>query len=327
MIEARPAATAPDSVAAVRPVTFSRWRDTVARSLLSFDFDFAEPHTFEGYVRNKPFAELELIDMACDRHAAHRDVSKISQDERADYLVTLQLSGEFRLTQDGRTAILQPGQFAFYDSTKPAEVVSSNDYHSLCLKFPQKLLGTPNETLHELTATSIDANAGLAPSVWALLRTLNDTIDSVANANRYSTVSSVMSLVNSMIMSQAGAHLPTRQPETRESLLHQIHEYINEHLGEPELGPQQIAAAHFISVRNLHSLFQDTGVTVSAWIRNRRVEYCRNDLSDPLLAHVPAAAIARRRGFKGASHFGQIFKSATGMTPADFRHMALNESR
>jgi AraC-like DNA-binding protein len=326
VIQPRPAAAASFGMAAARPVASSRWRDTVANSLFSFDFDFVEPNSFEGYVRNKPFADLEFIDMACDRHAAHRDASEISQDDRPDFLLTLQLSGEFRLTQDGRTAVLRPGQFAFYDSTKPAEVVSSNDYHSLCLKFPQRLMGTSHDALHELTATSIDANAGLAPAVWALLRTLNETADLVASANRYSTVSSVLGLVRSMLMSQAGAHLQSREPETRESLLYRICGYIDEHLGEPELGPQQIATAHFISLRNLHSLFQDTGVTVAAWIRNRRVESCRNDLSDPLLAHVPAAAIAQRRGFKGASHFGEIFKSATGMTPADFRRMALNES-
>jgi AraC-like DNA-binding protein len=307
-------------------MTFNSWRDTVARSLLSFDFDFAEPDSFEGYVRNKPFADLEFIDMSCDRHAAYRGESKIGKDERPDYLMTLQLSGEFHLTQDGRTAVLKPGQFAFYDSTRPAAVVSSNDYHSLCIKFPQRLVGTSNEALRELTATSIDANSGLAPSVWALLSTLNKTVDSVANINRYSTVTGVMNLVSSMLIGQAGAHLQPRQPEARESLLRQIHEYIDDHLGEHDLGPQEIAGAHFISVRHLHNLFQDTGITVSAWIRDRRVDRCCNDLADPLLAHLPAAAIARRRGFKGASHFGQIFKSAMGMTPADFRRAALGES-
>ncbi|WP_189145366.1 hypothetical protein [Streptomyces lacrimifluminis] len=41
------------------------------------------------------------------------------------------------------------------------------------------------------------------------------------------------------------------------------------------------AACHHISVRYLHRLFPPQGITVSAWIRQRRPERCRRDLADP----------------------------------------------
>lgn len=310
-----------------QPVTFTGWGDTVARSLLSFDFDFDEPQSFKGAVKSKPFADLEFINMVCGRHAAYRDASKIEQGQRPEYLLTLQLSGEFRLTQEGRTAVLKPGHFTFYDSTKPASLESSDDYCSLCIKFPKKLIGPAGDAVSELTATRIDADSGLAPSVWALLSTLNETLDKVSNVNRYSTVSGVMNLVGTMLASQAGTPEQAHPKESRASLLQRIHEYIDEHLGDPELGPQEVAGAHFISVRYLHSLFQDSGASVAAWIRDRRMERCRIDLADPTLINVPASAIARRWGFKGASHFGQIFKAATGLTPAEFRHHAIAGNR
>ena len=327
MVQARPSEHASLALPAVASgATEATWSEAVERSLLSFDFDFDKQHTFHGFVRSKPFADIEFIDMSCGRHAAYRDESKISVDERPDYLMTLQLSGEFRLTQDGRTAVLRPGEFAFYDSTKPATAISSDDYRSLCIKFPQKLLRPSTETLAERTATRLDANAGLSPSVWALLSTLNATVDAVANVNRQSTVRGIIGLVGSMLTSQSSSTKPRRQIETRESLLEQIRTYIDDNLGNPELDPREIAGAHFISVRHLHSLFHDAGFSVSAWIRDQRVERCSNDLADPLLLNVPVASIARRWGFKGASHFGQIFKAATGYTPADFRQMALTEA-
>ena len=58
-----------------------------------------------------------------------------------------------------------------------------------------------------------------------------------------------------------------------------------------------IAAAHHISLRSLHQLFHDEGLTVAGWIRQRRLECCRRDLSDPALAARPVAAIAARWGF------------------------------
>lgn len=326
MAHANSAGSAQQRTSTDQPVSFTSWRDTVARSLLSFDFEIDEPQSFKGSVQSRPFADLEFINMTCDRHAAYRDASKIEQGQRPEYLMTLQLSGEFRLTQDDRTAVLKPGQFTFYDSTKPASLASSDGYRALCIKFPQRLISTSSDALNEMTATPIDAGSGLAPSVWALLSTLNETLDSMTNVNRYSTVSGVMNLVGSMLLSQTALQVPERQPQTRESLMHRIHEYVDEHLGNPDLGPQQIAAAHFISLRYLHSLFQDSGISVSAWIRERRVELCRRDLADPMLLNVPAAAIAKRRGFKGASHFGQIFKASTGLTPAEFRRAALEDA-
>lgn len=324
MNETKLVVSAPSGASAEGRISFRSWGDNVARSLLSFDFDFDNPNSFRGSVTNRPFADIEFVGMTCDRHVAYRDASRIGEHERPEYLMTLQMSGEFRMVQDGRTAVLRPGQFAFYDSTKPATLTSTDDYRSLCIKFPQKLLGT-NEVVRELAVTPIDADSGLAPSVWALLSKMNDTVDAVANINRYSTARSVMGLVGSMLQSHRGIQVKPCQPESRESLLERIHEYIEEHLGDPDLGPQEIAEAHFISLRYVHSLFQETGVSVSAWIRERRIEHCCRDLGDPFLANVPVASIAGRWGFKGASHFGQIFKASTGQTPADFRRMAMGD--
>jgi AraC-like DNA-binding protein len=47
--------------------------------------------------------------------------------------------------------------------------------------------------------------------------------------------------------------------------------FIQEHLGDPELRPAEIAAAYHISLRLLHKLFQEQGTTVAGWIRTRRL--------------------------------------------------------
>ena len=47
--------------------------------------------------------------------------------------------------------------------------------------------------------------------------------------------------------------------------------YIDDHLGESDLTPARIAAAHSISVRTVYSLFAEVGAPVSAYIRQRRL--------------------------------------------------------
>jgi AraC-like DNA-binding protein len=99
----------------------------------------------------------------------------------------------------------------------------------------------------------------------------------------------------------------------------QIHAFIRANLGDPDLTPGAIAAAHHISLRYLNKLFQAEGRTVAGWIRERRLERCRRDLAEPRLDDRTIKAIAARWGFTNSAHFSQAFRSAYGLSPREFR--------
>jgi AraC-like DNA-binding protein len=105
----------------------------------------------------------------------------------------------------------------------------------------------------------------------------------------------------------------------RGALLQRIQAYIERHLADPGLSPGTVAAAHHISVRYLHKLFQERETTVAGWIRRRRLERCRLDLIDPRLRSRPVGAIGARWGFVNAAHFNNVFRTAYGMTPGEYR--------
>jgi AraC-like DNA-binding protein len=63
-------------------------------------------------------------------------------------------------------------------------------------------------------------------------------------------------------------------------------------LDDPTLSPTVIAAAHHVAPRTLDRLFHEQELTVAGWIRHRRLERCRRDLTNPLLATRPIYAIA-----------------------------------
>ena len=64
----------------------------------------------------------------------------------------------------------------------------------------------------------------------------------------------------------------------RSEILLNVQSYIESILGDPVLGPDEIARAMFVSTRCLHKLFESEGVTVCRWIRISRLEHCRQDL-------------------------------------------------
>ena len=74
-----------------------------------------------------------------------------------------------------------------------------------------------------------------------------------------------------------------------------------------------------MSLRSLHQLFHDEGLTVAGWIRQRRLEHCRQDLADPAQALRPVAAIAARWGFSSAGDFSRAFRAVHGLPPAEYR--------
>ena len=107
--------------------------------------------------------------------------------------------------------------------------------------------------------------------------------------------------------------------EPRKRLLNKVKNFIEANLDDESLSPPQIAAAHYISIRQLHQLFQFEGTTVSTWIRTRRLEHCRRMLVDPLHAGRPVSEIGARWGLPGLPHFSRIFKAAYGVSPRTFR--------
>lgn len=80
-----------------------------------------------------------------------------------------------------------------------------------------------------------------------------------------------------------------------------------------------IASALHISTRYLHKLFEADGTTAGAWIRARRMERCRRDLADPMMASYSVSTIGARWGLLDPSRMSRLFRQAYGMSPREYR--------
>ncbi|MET7996380.1 helix-turn-helix domain-containing protein [Amycolatopsis sp. NPDC005232] len=314
---------APSTTTAAHPeynaLGTSGWSALLAQSLLAFTVESDDPQHFRGYLRNRKIADVDFIEMATGRHVAHRSADTIARDCRPDYVLCLQVAGVGEFHQGSRTAVLQPGDLTVFDGTRPATVVSSADYRNVCIKFPQRLLRLPRSHVDQLTAARISARDGLAPATGALLMTLGHVMEDISGRTRYLAARNALDLVSTMFESILDVSGDDGKTEGN-VIPGQIREYIDEHLGDPELSPAAIASAQFISLRKLQGIFQQNGTTVSAWIRTRRLERGQRDLVSS--GELSVAAISRRWGFKTPSHFGRAFKDEYGVTPAEFRRVA-----
>jgi AraC-like DNA-binding protein len=230
------------------------------------------------------------------------------------------------IEQDGRQAPVSAGEFALYDTRRPYQVSCGVDgerpTQMMTFMFPPSLLPLPRNRLRELAAIRFPASAGLGDVTSQFLLKLARNVDhySPAEAARLSTAAL------EVLATRLAHELDVREwgtPEARRhALLTTVQAFIQRHLRDPGLSPAMVAAAHHISRRSLDQLFHDEGLTVAGWIRQRRLERCRQELSDPALAARPVAAIAAKWGFSSPGDFSRAFRAVHGLPPAEYRMSA-----
>ncbi|MFS0893089.1 helix-turn-helix domain-containing protein [Microbacterium sp. 179-I 3D3 NHS] len=311
-----PAAPA-ESVSTLVARNISDFRAAVSESFVPLQVSSAGPDHFRGTIRGAAVDEVHVTDVRATPHVVERTPELIARGDRSFFKVSLMLAGTGLLIQDDREAVLRAGDLAVYDTDRPYSLVFDEDFRTMVVMFPKHLISLPPDMIGQLTAVRISGQEGLGGMVVPYLTQLAGNLDQLAGTTGARLAHSALDLVTTVFTRELGLDGVAADPHR--ALVQRIRSYIDRNLASTDLGPASIASAHFISTRHLHGLFQEQGVTVSTWIRTRRLERCRRDLLDPMLADRPVAAIAARWGFVDAAHFSRAFKSAFGISPSEYR--------
>lgn len=306
-----------ESVSTLVARNISEFRAAVSESFVPLQVSTAGPDHFRGIIRGASVDEVHVNEVRATSHVVERTPELIARSDRSYFKLSLMLSGTGMLIQDDREAVLQAGDLAVYDTDRPYSLVFDDDFRTMVVMFPKHLISLPSDMIGQLTAVRISGQGGLGGMVVPYLTQLAGNLDQLAGTTGARLAHSALDLVTTVFTRELGLDEVSADPHR--ALVQRIRSYIDRNLASTDLGPATIASAHFISTRHLHGLFQEQGVTVSTWIRTRRLEQCRRDLLDPMLADRPVAAIAARWGFVDAAHFSRAFKSAFGISPSEYR--------
>ncbi|MEU3568913.1 helix-turn-helix domain-containing protein [Kitasatospora sp. NPDC036755] len=280
-----------------------------------------EPPTDPGRMRTRQLGHLLFITTEAAPRCYTRGRREIARDARqADGFVVVAVMGATGavVRQDGRTAEVPAGAVTFWYSEAPHVVDFPGGVDVRVCMIPRRALGVRDDQLERVTATVADAGGPVAALVARSLLTLAESAGDCPEFVADRLACNFTDLVATLVTERAARDTPAAE-DSRCTRVWEIRAHVERHLRDPELAPRTIAAAHGISVRSLHKLFEGEGVTVSRLIQRRRLQASAADLTRRGGGDSTVAAVAQRWGFTDAAHFSRIFRAWYGISPSQWR--------
>lgn len=298
--------------------SFSQWRRLISSTFVPLDVEQVRPGAFSGKIGGRQLHDVGIMQLEADAQTVLRSPALISRGGTGHYKLSLQLTGHGLLLQDGREAVLAPGDVAIYDTQRPYTLNFDDSFETLVLMFPQHLLGLSADDVSQLTAVSMGKGNRLAEAIAPFIASIASQLPELKSPIGHRLAMNIVDLLSTLLADEIYSR-PEQGADNHAKMLRRIQHHIEANLADPALSPESIARAHHMATRTLQKIFSAAGLTVAGWIRERRMEQCRRDLADPLCEHVPVGEIGARWGLVDGAHFSRVFRTAFGLSPSQYR--------
>ncbi|MET8830456.1 AraC family transcriptional regulator [Streptomyces sp. NPDC004610] len=246
------------------------------------------------------------------------------EDQDLEFLhLGMQVDGSSVISPRGAQVVLQPGDLVLSEPDRLHFLPLGGDCRVTVFRMSLRHLAIPEPELRGVLGVRVPGGEGMGAMVSVFLSALAAGTDAqgtrVGDRLVHGVLDLVPTLVEELHAQEGGGRRRDAVSPVRDEMLARIKEYIDGHLADRDLSPTAIAQAHHISVRYLHKLFQNTGVTVNQWVRQRRLHLSRRELGRMSNRRLTVAAVARRSGFISHAHFSRVFRNAYGMSPSEWQ--------
>ncbi|WP_432990583.1 helix-turn-helix domain-containing protein [Dactylosporangium sp. CA-233914] len=231
------------------------------------------------------------------------------------YLAVYARSGSAFVTLGERAIDLNHGDFCVVRNRGVLDVRTTAGAELLIIRVPAEAVGPYRQALDAADGYRWSTSSGTASLVARLLDGLAAQLDDYRPGNPSRFAYYLVGLM-ALMCDEGGT---TCIGSVKARTLENAKEYIERHLGDIDLTPDRVAVAQNVSTRTLHRLFESEGLTISGWIRLRRLEHCRMDLADRVLQELSISSIGAKWGLYDAAHFSRLFKSSYGLSPRAYR--------
>jgi len=265
----------------------------------------------------------EVVDARCSAHTIRRSARQSSGDDEPIIAITCGRQGRGLHRQHDRESTVEP---AGVWATNLAEPYTHrvSDTWTTTAKVPVRLLGIPLELLGP--ALSRIGGSPLAPMFHHHLMHIREVASHVNGAAAASLGTATLALARALLASVSNDAELEREA-LQDSMMPRVMTFIRDHLADPDLDADNIAAANHMSVRQLYKTCARADLRLEQWIIRQRLECAHEELALATPTPVSIAEVAHRWGFADASHFARRFRSLYGMSPREWQALNRPDAR
>ncbi|MEN3351363.1 MAG: hypothetical protein V7632_4998 [Bradyrhizobium sp.] len=310
------------STDALRPEDrFEHWCEVRGKSLfgVTIELERDKRPDFRGRFSATPVGGGVLAEMKASSYRVSRTSTDIARIPSNSLHLAWQVRGPGHLNIGrDRVHYVSNGDLVFGHSNLPfaSTPERSDGFHFYSLKIPVSRELVLGARIEDLPPVAFARDAGLTRLVGAMFRSMTRDFE---NAGQFS--GDVAHMVRLGLL--ARGRVRPRQDEIRAALhagyLHAAREIMLRDLHRPTLTPAAVAAELGISLRQLHALFEPTGLSFARSLTAMRLREAKRLLC--AMQESGIDEIAFSCGFDSIATFYRVFRATYGMTPGDARRV------
>lgn len=283
------------------------WEQENARDIVGLSCSTLRPEGLVAELTHLDLAGIGLTEVTGNAHLIDRSAATVAASPKESVFVSLLTEGQGFFQHASGGFPVMAGEAVVYRTAQPYLFGFHRDMRQLIIDVPAELLraeiGTEVPATPFLLPAAGNGYGAGAESLALLGRRLLSagTWDAGLRTELISLALGVIS------PRQGGAAL----------LLAGARKYVAEHLNEPGLGAESVAAALGVSARHLNRAFAAEDSTVTRHIQGARLAAAHAELASGAPGTI--ADLAARWGFSSQAHFTRAFGRHYGYTPSGAR--------
>lgn len=297
-----------------RAERYAAWRDAICDVYVHVDVRAANPEQYRGFIHEAKFGEVALTDILLSEQRIRRSRQHISRLDKDCYYLQLLHHGNLSVFQCGTTHRSNAARGAIFSATEEYELQCHGEVRSFYLELPRDDFAQrfPRERIP--VSASLNTTQGLGRIATEFCATLAAEGSRLDDGVRASLGSQLMDMLALTLLSSEG-DLPAAEGSVKKARLMSVQRWIESHIGDLDLSLERIAVVNGMSLRYLHVLFENSDMSASEWIWNRRLQLAYDQISKGDGRSI--TSIAFDHGFNSSAHFSTMFRRKYGVSPRD----------
>ncbi len=295
------------------PYPFDVWRERMATTYdISIPPD--EPDRFRVAFKGWSLGSVGLTQGKFTAQEFRRDAAMVRHDQLDQYGLFAQGIGQRLSTAGGQERIIQPGEVQFFDMAQE-EVSIAQTGTSGTMLLPREIVEQvlPDAARYHGAVLKDGAAHILAGYILSVGEQFSAVPPSAVAAIANASIELALGCLTASLGMQGTLPSQAFQLATKRRIEH----YINDRLGDPCLGAQQIQVEFGLSRSALYRLFESSH-GVGRYIKYRRLARIRAILVENRDTRT-LASLAADFGFQSGAHFSREFQRQFGCSPSEVR--------